>query len=55
MPNLKKKNKKPEKLKATVSERNKIDLTPRTMGNKIHPNLPEPEIVGVEYISTYEQ
>lgn len=55
MLNLKKKNKKPQKLKPKISERNKIDVTPRAMGNKIHPNLPEPEIVAVEYSSIYEQ
>lgn len=47
MQNLKKKNKndkKPKNLKPKICERNKLDLNPRAMGNKIYPNLPEPEI-----------
>lgn len=31
-------------LKPKICERNKIDLTPRGTGDKIHPNPPEPEI-----------
>lgn len=55
MLNLKKKDKKPENLKPTISEKNKIDITPRARGNKINPNLLEPEIVGVEYSLIHKQ
>lgn len=54
MLNLKKKTKKPDKPKLKISE-SKIDLTPRALEKKLHPNLSEPKIVGLEYGWIYQQ
>lgn len=43
-----KENKKPPNPIPRISEKNKIDLSPRAMRNKSHPNLSETEMVEIE-------